>query len=97
LIPDSHLGKVKYHKTKGISYNVMVHAITRFIVECVGVITDLQILLFTIDRIGVSIMSTIFKNRRVTHLRSITACEKIHNIKEYFGKSVRIVLGRIVS
>ena len=47
----------------------LVHAITRFIVECVGVITDLQVMLLTIDRRGVLIMSTLFTNRRVTHLR----------------------------
>ena len=64
----------------------MVHMITRFIVECVGVITDLQIPLLTIDQRGVSIMSTLFTNRRVTHLRFANAFEKIQNIGEYFGK-----------
>ena len=48
---------------------LMVHTITRFIVEYIGVITDLQIPLLIIDRRGVSIMSVLFANRRVTHLR----------------------------
>ena len=47
----------------------MVHTITRFIVEFIGVITDLQITLLIIDGRGVSIMSVLFTNRRVTHLR----------------------------
>ena len=51
----------------------LVHTITRFIIEYVGVITDLQIPLLTIDRRGVSIMSTLFTNRRVTHLRFVDA------------------------
>ena len=46
-----------------------VHTITRVIVEYVGVSTDLQVLLLIIDRRGVSIMSALFANRRVTHLR----------------------------
>ena len=64
----------------------MVHAITSFIVECVGVITDLQIPLLTIDRRGVSIMSTLFTNRRVTHLRFIDAFEWIRNTGEKIGQ-----------
>ena len=47
----------------------MVHTITRFIVEYIGVITDLQIPLLIIDQRGVSIMFVLFVNRRVTHLR----------------------------
>ncbi len=46
-----------------------VHTITRVIVEYVGVSTDLQVPLLIIDRRGVSIMSALFANRRVTHLR----------------------------
>ena len=60
----------------------MVHAITRFIVEYVGVITDLQVPLMIIDRRDVSIMSALFTNRRVTHLRFVDAFEKIRNIGE---------------
>ena len=63
----------------------MVHTITRFIVECVGVITDLQVPLLTIDRRGVLIMSTLFTNRRVTHLRFDDAFERIQNIGEKSG------------
>ena len=43
--------------------------ITRVIVEYVGVSTDLQVPLLIIDRRGVSIMSALFANHRVTHLR----------------------------
>ena len=64
----------------------MVHTITRFIVEYIGVITDLQIPLLIIDRRGVSIMSILFANRRVTHLRFDDAFERIRNIGEYFGQ-----------
>ena len=53
----------------------MVYMITRFIVEFVGVITDLQVPLLIIDRRGVSIMSALFTNRRVTHLRFDDAFE----------------------
>ena len=49
----------------------MVHTITRFIVEFIGVITVLKISLLIIDRRGVSIMSILFANRRVTHLGSM--------------------------
>jgi hypothetical protein len=49
----------------------MVQSITRFIVEYVGVITDLQIPLMIIDRRNVLIMSTLFVNRRMTHLRIV--------------------------
>ena len=45
---------------------------------------DIQVPLLTIDRRGVSIMSTLFTNRRVTHLRFVDAFEKIRNIGEYF-------------
>ena len=48
-----------------------VHTIKRVIVEYVGVSTDLQVPLLIIDRRGVSIMSALFANRRVTHLRDI--------------------------
>jgi len=68
-----------------LGYNVLVHAITRFMVECVGVITDLQVPLLTIDRRGVSIMSALFTNRRVTHLRFADTIERIRNIGEKFG------------
>ena len=46
-----------------------VHTITRVIVEYVGVSTDLQVPLLIIDQREVSIMSALFANRRVTHLR----------------------------
>ena len=52
---------------------LMVHTITRFIVEYVGVIMDLQMPLLIIDRRGVSIMYALFANRRVTHLRFVDA------------------------
>jgi hypothetical protein len=58
--------------------------ITRFIVECVGVITDFQIL--HIDQRVISIMFTLFMNRRIRHLRFVDAFEKIQYIGEYFGK-----------
>jgi len=45
----------------------MVH--TTFIVECTGVIMGIPVPLMIIDRRGVSIMSGVFPNRRVTHLR----------------------------
>ena len=64
----------------------MVHTITRFIVEYIGVITDLQIPLLIIDRRGVSIMSILFANHRVTHFRFVDAFERIRNISEYFGQ-----------
>ena len=43
--------------------------ITEVIIECVGVSMDLQVSLLIIDLRGVSIMSALFVNRRVTHLR----------------------------
>ena len=46
-----------------------VLTITEVIVECVGVSMDLQVPLLIIDLRGVSIMSALFANRRVTHLR----------------------------
>ena len=64
----------------------LVHAITRFIIECVGVIMDLQLPLLTIDWRGVLIMSKLFTNRRVTHLRIDGAIEKIRNIGEKSGQ-----------
>ena len=63
----------------------MVHTITSFIVECVGVIMDLQIPLMIIDRRSVSIMSTLFMNRRVTHLRFVDTFEWIRNAGEKNG------------
>jgi len=42
-----------------------------------GVFTDIQIPLLTIDRRGVSIMSILFTNRRVTHLRYVESFEWI--------------------
>ena len=67
------LGQVKYCETKGIGYNVYGSHDHKFIVEYVGVITDLQIPLLTTDQRGVSIMSALFANRRVTQLRFIDA------------------------
>ena len=59
---------------------------------------DLQIPLMIIDRRGVSIMSTLFTNRRVTHLRFVDAFEWIRNTGENtgqhrncFGKTAGIV------
>ena len=55
---------------KGIELHAYkVHTITEVSVEYVGVSTDLQVPLLIIDRRGVSIMSALFANRRVTHLR----------------------------
>src|SRR3954463_2238716 len=57
-------------RDKGIELHAYkVHTIIEVIVECVGVSTDLQVPLLIIDRRGVSIMSTLFANRRVTYLR----------------------------
>src|SRR3954469_20637663 len=57
-------------RDKGIELHVYkVHTITEVIVEYVGVSTDLQVPLLIIDQRGVSIMSTLFANCRVTHLR----------------------------
>src|SRR5215216_250295 len=57
-------------REKGIELHAYkVHTITGVIVKYVGVSTDLQVPLLIIDRRGVSIMSTLFTNRRVTHLR----------------------------
>src|SRR3954463_13492812 len=46
-----------------------VHTITEVIIEYVGVSADLQVPLLIIDRRGFSIMSALFANHRVTHLR----------------------------
>ena len=55
---------------KGIKLQALkVLTITEVIVEYAGVSMDLQILLLIIDLRGVSIMSALFANRRVTHLR----------------------------
>src|SRR4051812_30648428 len=57
-------------RDKGIELHAYkIHTITEVIVEYVGVSMDLQASLLIIDRRGVSIMSTLFVNRRVTHLR----------------------------
>src|SRR3954463_5999709 len=57
-------------RDKGIELHAYkVHTITEVIVEYMGVSTDVQVPLLIIDRRGVSIMSTLFVNRRVTHLR----------------------------
>ena len=47
---------------------------------------DFQIPLMIIDQRGVSIMSTLFTNRRVTHLRFVDAFEWIRNTEEKFGQ-----------
>ena len=46
---------------------------------------DLQIQLMIIDRGNVSIMSTLFTNRGVTHLRFVNAFEWIRNTGEKGG------------
>jgi hypothetical protein len=51
----------------------MVHTITRFIVEYVGVITNLQIPLLIIDQRCVSIMSALFVSRSEINLRFVDA------------------------
>ena len=57
-------------RDKGIELHAYkVQTITEVIVECVGVSTHLHVPLLIIDRRGVSIMSTLFTNHRVTHLR----------------------------
>ena len=50
--------------------------IIEVIVECVGVSMDLQVPLLIIDRRGVSIMSALFANRRVTHLRDTDTIQR---------------------
>ena len=55
-------------------------------VERVGVIMDIQVPLMIIDRRGVSIMSALFTNRRVTHLKFVEAFEWIRNIREKTGQ-----------
>jgi hypothetical protein len=59
----------------------------------VGLNADLQIPLMIIDQRGVSIMSTLFTNRRVPHLRFVDAFEWIQNTggnighhRDYFEK-----------
>jgi hypothetical protein len=47
---------------------------------------DLQIPLMIIDLRGVSVMSSLFTNRRVTHLRFIDAFEWIRNAGENAGQ-----------
>ena len=56
---------------------LLVLTISRDIVECAGVSTDLQVPLLIIDWRRVSIMSALFTNRRVTHLRYATTYEQI--------------------
>ena len=41
----------------------------KLFVECTGVIMGIQVSLMIIDQRGVSIMSGVFPNHRVTHLR----------------------------
>ena len=53
----------------------------KVIIECVGTITVLQIPLMVIDRRGVSIMSALFANRRVTHLRFGDALSRYGNYR----------------
>src|SRR5215216_3485020 len=49
----------------------MVLTITEVIVECAGVSMDLHVPVLIIDLRGVSIMSALFANRWVTHLRVV--------------------------
>ena len=57
-------------RDKGIKLLALkVLTIIEVIVEYAGVSVDLQVPLLTIDLRGVSIMSALFANRRVTHLR----------------------------
>ena len=71
---------------KGISltkaYGSLDHKV---IVECVGTVTALQIPLMVIDRRGVSIMSALFANRRVTHLR-------FSDVSSRYGNYRRLIL-----
>ena len=55
---------------------LLVLTISRDIVECVGVSTDLQVAQLIIDWRSVSIMSALFANHRVTHLRYATTYEQ---------------------
>jgi hypothetical protein len=50
---------------------------------------DFQIPLMIIDRIGVSIMSTLFTNRRVTHLRFVVVFEWIRYSDRIIGQHER--------
>ena len=77
--------QVKYRETKGIGYDVYGSHDHKVIVEYVGVITDLQIPLLTIDQRGVSIMSALFANRRVTHLILFGVSNEILDITRSFG------------
>ena len=57
-------------RDKGIKLQALkVLTIIEVIIEYAGVSMDLQIPLLIIDLRGVSIMSALFANRRVTHLR----------------------------
>src|SRR3954470_5678757 len=57
-------------RDKGIELHAYkVHTIIEVIIECVGVNKNLKVPLLIIDQRGVSIMFTLFVNRRVTHLR----------------------------
>ena len=51
-----------------------------------GPLGDITSTLMTIDQRCVSIMSTLFTNRRVTHLRFVEAFEWIGNIREKTGQ-----------
>ena len=66
-----NLGHVIYCETKGLRYYSVKGSDDhkKVIVECVGVGMGLQIPLLIIDPRGVSIISALFTNRRVTHLR----------------------------
>ena len=56
-----------------MEYSTLWFKSIKIFVECVGVIKDIQVPLMIIDRIGVSIMSTYSRTRRVTHLRFVDA------------------------
>ena len=69
-----------------------VLTITEVIVECVGVSTDLQVPLLIIDRRRVSIMSALFANRRVAHLR-VTG----HHFGPHMFQTKELQSARIIS
>jgi hypothetical protein len=52
----------------------------------VGVIMDFQIPLMIIDQRGVSIMSMLFTNRRVTHLRFVIVFQWIRYSDQIIGQ-----------
>src|SRR5215216_2281043 len=65
--------------------------ITEVIVECAGVSMDLQVPLLIIDLRGVSIMSALFTNHRVTHLRVAEHHLGAHMFQTKGLQSARIV------